>query len=105
MNIDFTGPVYPVDNYALRAFIEILNIILLSKHVIELNRRLIAQDTSPGYGKLSGYFKWMFTDDYQFILYQRTGYNSKACFKDKIFRIHFVSFVCKDRNMPDVIAN
>ena len=34
MEINFKGPVMPIDPYSQLAFVEILNIILIAKHII-----------------------------------------------------------------------
>lgn len=39
MEISFKGPVMPIDPYSQLAFVEILNIILIAKHIMDVNRR------------------------------------------------------------------
>lgn len=104
MDIHFTGPVFPIDPYAQRAFIEILNIILMSANIMEVNRRLIERNVHPHYRALSGYFLWSFSND-RFTLWQRTGYNSPVCFGNKILELHFVALVCEDRARINLIPN
>lgn len=104
MIIDFINPVQPVDGYSERAFIEILNLILLSDHVNELKRRLALQDRDGKYRSLAGYYKWSF-DDYSFTLWQRIGYGSTEYFKDKILEVKHVTFICQDRQRPCIIKN
>lgn len=38
MEISFKGPVMPIDPYSQLAFVEILNIILIAKHIMDVNR-------------------------------------------------------------------
>ena len=104
MNIHFTGPVFPTDSLAPRAFVEILNIILLSGNIVEVNQRLINRNIHPLYRSLSGHFRWSFADD-RFTLWQRTAYNSEMCFTQKILEIHFASLACKDRTGINTINN
>ena len=52
MRIDFKNPVMPVDPYSQLAFVEILNIILAARHIVDVNRLLINRNvcllyTSP----------------------------------------------------------
>ena len=63
MEISFKGPVMPIDPYSQLAFVEILNIILIAKHIMDVNRYLIARNVNPLFGSLSGYFRWSFADD------------------------------------------
>ena len=71
MEISFKGPVMPIDPYSQLAFVEILNIILIAKHIMDVNRYLIARNVNPQFGSLSGYFRWSFADE-RFTLWQRT---------------------------------
>lgn len=73
MEISFKGPVMPIDPYSQLAFVEILNIILIAKHIMDVNRYLIARNVNPLFGSLSGYFRWSFADE-RFTLWQRTDY-------------------------------
>ena len=41
MEINFKGPVMPVDPYSQMAFVEILNILLTARHIVDVNRFLI----------------------------------------------------------------
>ena len=56
MEINFNGPVIPVDAYSQMAFVEILNILLTAGHIVDVNRLLIKRNASPQFGSLSGYF-------------------------------------------------
>lgn len=38
MEINFKGPVMPVDPYSQMAFVEILNILLTAGHIVDVNR-------------------------------------------------------------------
>lgn len=59
MEINFKGPVMPVDPYSQMAFVEILNILLTARHIVDVNRFLINRNTNPQFGSLSGYFRWL----------------------------------------------
>ena len=63
MELNFKGPVMPIDPYSQLAFVEILNIILIAKHIMDVNRYLIARNVNPLFGSLSGYFRWSFADE------------------------------------------
>ena len=56
MEINFKGPVMPIDPYSQLVFVEILNIILIAKHIMDVNRYLIDRNVNPLFGSLSGYF-------------------------------------------------
>lgn len=75
MEINFKGPVMPIDPYSQLAFVEILNILLTAGHIVDVNRFLISRNVNPQFGSLSGYFRWSFTGNH-FTLWQRTDYNS-----------------------------
>lgn len=96
MTIQITDTVCSVDSYSQLAFIEILNTIVLSEHIVELNRRLISRDRESMAPRLAGYYKWKFADN-TFTLWQRTGYNSSICFTKKLLEVEFRSFVSPDR--------
>lgn len=86
MEINFKGPVMPVDPYSQMAFVEILNILLTAGHIVDVNRFLINRNANPLFGSLSGYFRWSFSDNH-FTLWQRVEYNSPLCFSRRIFSI------------------
>ena len=71
MEINFKGPVMPVDPYSQMAFVEILNILLTARHIVDVNRFLINRNTNPQFGSLSGYFRWSFSDNH-FTLWWNT---------------------------------
>ena len=80
MEINFKGPVMPIDPYSQLVFVEILNIILIAKHIMDVNRYLIDRNVNPLFGSLSGYFRWSFAND-RFTLWQRRqfcGRNRKS---------------------------
>ena len=56
MNINFLGPVLPTDSFTQMAFVEILNIILTSDNIVDVNRMLIGRNVNPVFGSLSGHF-------------------------------------------------
>ncbi len=88
MNINFLGPVLPTDSFTQMAFVEILNIILTSDNIVDVNRMLIGRNVNPTFGSLSGHFRWSYANDH-FTLWQRMEYNSPICFGQRIFSIHF----------------
>ena len=47
MEINFKGPVMPVDPYSQMAFVEILNILLTARHIVDVNRFLINRNANP----------------------------------------------------------
>lgn len=104
MNMNFIGPIFPIDPCAVRAFIEIMNIILMSSNIMDVNKRLMERNVHPHYRSLSGYFRWSFCNDH-FTLWQRTEYNSMVCFGCRILEIHFVTLVCEDRARINIIPN
>ncbi len=93
MQIVFLGPVYHINQSAINAFTEILNIIISSDNIMEVNKRLLQKDRKSG---LSAYFIWSFAD-YTFSLWQRVDYGSDICFGHKLIELQFVTLVCKDR--------
>lgn len=60
MNINFLGPVLPTDSFTQMAFVEILNIILTSDNIVDVNRMLIGRNVNPTFGSLSGHFRWSY---------------------------------------------
>ncbi len=88
MEINFKGPVMPIDPYSQLAFVEILNILLTAGHIVDVNRFLISRNVNPQFGSLSGYFRWSFAGDH-FTLWQRTDYNSTLCFNHRILDLPF----------------
>lgn len=101
MQIEFLGPVYHTNQSAVNAFTEILNLILSSDNIMELNKKLLQRDQ---FSKLSGYFIWTFVD-YTFSLWQRVDYGSDICFEHKIIELPFVTLVCKDRRRPNITTH
>ena len=96
MEINFKGPVMPVDPYSQMAFVEILNILLPARHIVDVNRFLINRNTNPQFGSLSGYFRWSFSGNH-FTLWQHMEYNSPVCFSRRIFSIHFGILASRNR--------
>ena len=104
MEINFKGPVIPVDAYSQMAFVEILNILLTAGHIVDVNRLLIKRNASPQFGSLSGYFRWSFYGNH-FTLWQRVEYNSPLCFNDRILDIHFGTLAAKDNRKNTAAYN
>ncbi len=104
MEIDFKGPVMPIDPYSQLAFVEILNIMLIARHIMDVNRYLMARNVNPQFGSLSGYFRWPFVDD-RFTLWQRTGYNSDMCFTHRILEMPFCRLAAKHNRNDDRVFN
>ena len=104
MEINFKGPVMPIDPYSQLAFVEILNIILIAKHIMDVNRYLIARNVNPQFGSLSGYFRWSFADE-RFTLWQRTDYNSDMCFSHRILDMPFRMLAARDKENDERVFN
>jgi hypothetical protein len=98
MQIEFLGPVYHTSQQAVNAFTEILNLILSSDNIVDLNRKLLQKD---GFSRLSAYYLWSF-GNYTFSLWQRVDYGSDICFEHKLIELQYVTLVCKDRRRPDM---
>ena len=96
MEINFKGPVMPVDPYSQMAFVEILNILLTAGHIVDANRVLINRNANPLFGSLSGYFRWSFSDIH-FTLWLRVEYFSPLSFSRRIFSIHFGILASRNR--------
>ena len=101
MQIEFLGPIYHTSQEAIQAFTDILNLILSSDNIMELNMKLLQKDQS---GILSGYFIWSYAD-YTFSLWQRVDYGSDICFGHKLIELQFVTLVCKDRRKLVVVSH
>lgn len=101
MQIEFLGPVYPTSQEAIIGFTEILNLIVSSNNIMELNCKLLQND---GFGKLSGHFVWSFAN-FTFSLWQRIDYGSEICFDHKLIELQFVKMVCKDRRRANIITH
>ena len=104
MEINFKGPVMPIDPYSQLAFVEILNIILIAKHIMDVNKYLIARNVNPLFGSLSGYFRWSFAGDH-FTLWQRTDYNSNTCFNHRVLDVPFCILAAKDNERDNTVFN
>ena len=101
MRINFKSQIMPVDPYSQLAFVEILNIILSARHIVDVNRLLINRNVNPRFGSLSGYFRWSFAGDC-FTLWQRMDYNSMLCF---ILEIHFGVLAARDNRRDTNMFN
>lgn len=101
MLIDFENPVYEVDHCSQRAFVEILNLILLAANIVDLRCLLGERDRAHN---LSGYFKWSF-DNYSFTLWQRMEHGSRRCFRDKILEVKHISLISENRTRPCANTN
>lgn len=104
MNINFLGLVFPTDCFTQMAFVEILNIILISDNIMDVNRMLIGRNANPAFGSLSGHFRWSYANDH-FTLWQRVEYNSPICFGQRIFSIHFGLLASRDRKRDSMTFN
>lgn len=104
MKLNFKGPVMPIDPYVQLAFVEILNIILIARGIVDVNRMLISRNANPRFGSLSGYFRWSYADD-RFTLWQRMEYNSGMCFNHRILEIPFCMLAAKDKERDNSVLN
>jgi hypothetical protein len=101
MQIEFLGPIYHTSQSAVNAFADIVNLIISSDNIMELNKKLLQRNQM---GQLSAYFLWSF-DNYTFSLWQRTSYGSDICFEHKLIELQFVTLVCKDRRKPNITTH
>ncbi|MFR3216450.1 MAG: hypothetical protein ACLTWE_07920 [Dysgonomonas mossii] len=101
MQIEFLGPVYHTSQEAINAFTDILNLILSSDNIMELNNKLLQRDQ---FGRLSGYYVWSYAD-YTLSVWQRVDYASDICFDHKLIELQFVTLVCKDRRRSTIITH
>ena len=90
MEINFKGPVMPIDPYSQLAFVEILNILLTAGHIVDVNRFLISRNVNPQFGSLSGYFRWSFAGDH-FTLCHR---------KDNLFVVCHILYIINLCKLP-----
>lgn len=101
MQIEFLGSAYPTSREAIDAFTNILNLLVSSKNIMEVNNKLLQRD---GFGRLSAHFVWTFSN-YTFSLWQRMDYGSDICFEHKLLKLPFVMLVCKDRRRWEITLN
>ncbi len=101
MQIEFLGPVYHTSQSAVNAFADLLNLIISSDNIVELNQRILQMDQLSS---LSAYFIWSFAN-YTFSLWQRIEYGSDICFEHKLVELQFVTLVCKDRRGMNMIIH
>lgn len=101
MQIEFIGPVYPTSQEAVIAFTEILNLIITSDNIMELNSKLLQNEK---FGRLSAHFIWSFAN-FTFSLWQRVDYGSEICFEHKLIELPFVTLVCKDRRRANLTTH
>ncbi len=87
------------------AFIDILNLVILSKNIVELNMWLIEfEKHKHHYGKLSASFHWEFSESV-FSLWQRMDYGSPECFANKVLQISFLDILFKDESVFEISLN
>ncbi|MDR2913618.1 MAG: hypothetical protein LBV74_02095 [Tannerella sp.] len=98
MKIIISNPIHPIDEYASKAFIQILNMLLLADNIVELNAWLIDFNISPQYRSLSGYFSWSFGNQ-KFTLRQRIRYGSQSLFKGDILEVSFLNILYKNTDI------
>lgn len=98
MKIIISNPVHSIDEYASKAFIQILNMLLLAEHIVEFNAWLIDFNISKQYRSLLGYFSWSFTNQ-RFILRQRISYGDLRLFNGNILEISFLEIFHKDNGL------
>lgn len=104
MKAELLGPVHPVDDFALRAFVEILAIIVRSEHIVDLNRQLLQAGSDSRYRRLSGYFSWSF-EGYRFTLWQRGSYGSPHFFDKWVLRIYFTDIIDRTESASRLCLN
>jgi len=96
MTIEIIDAVYPVDEHCRAVFVDIYNIIVMSRSIVELNNSLIADERVRTGPKLSAWFKWHYAKG-TFILRQRTGFYSEICFAGRILEVNYQAFTAPDR--------
>jgi hypothetical protein len=101
MQIEFLGPVYHTSQEAVNAFTDILNLLISSNNIMEVNKKLLQRDQ---FGRLSAYFVWAFSN-YTFSLWQRVDYGSDICFEHKLLELPFITLICKDRRRWEITLN
>ena len=101
MQIEFLGPVYHTSQEAIDAFTDILNLLVSSKNIMDVNKKLLQRDR---FGGLSAHFVWSYAN-YTFSLWQRVDYGSDICFEHKLLELPFVTLVCQDRRRWEIILN
>lgn len=104
MKINHMAPLYPTGPDVDRAFSEIVNIILMSCNIMELNRLLIMRNMNIAYGSLSGHFHWSFRFDC-FTVWQRTGYNHPTCFPQRTIMMRYPEIAAADREIDSISLN
>ena len=97
MKITISNPIQLVDDYSTKAFIQILNMILLADNIVELNAWLIDTNYCSQYKRLSGYFAWSFANE-TFTLRQRISYGAFSCFKGNLLEISFYDILYKNHS-------
>lgn len=97
MKISILNPIQPVDDYSAKAFIQILNMILLANNIVELNTWLIDANSCSQYKRLSGYFAWNFENE-TFTLRQRAGFGKFSCFEGNLLEISFYDILHKNHS-------
>ena len=88
MKIEFKSAVTVTDRRVARAFLELLNTILLAENPADLNLKLLQMPIHPEYGRLMGYFRWNF-EGMTFSIDQRTGYHETCYFPGHILTVSF----------------
>ena len=96
MLINFHSPVYPLDEYSQKAFVEILNLVVLAENIEDLSDKLCQRDRHPWHGMLYGYFKWSYTND-SFRLRQRSGFWMEECFEGITLEVKLYSLARGNR--------
>lgn len=88
MKIELIGPVYPINQFAMKAFAEILNTLQISNNIADMDWLLCRLNKRERERKIYGYFKWSY-DNKSFNLWQRTSYFSEYCFPIQILKVDF----------------
>lgn len=104
MEINHLSPLYPSDPRVYRACSEIVGILLMARHVMDVNRMLIQRNVRYEYGSLSGHFHWSFRNGY-FTVWQRTGYNHHTCFPLRTLAVRFETIAARDKEIDNISLN
>ena len=100
MKIKFMSSIILTDQIVARTFVEIMNVILMSKNLGEMNMNLNRHPSSHEYRALTSYFRWHWAEDH-FVLYQKIEYNSPLHFKTPLLVILFGDIQANDIDTGD----
>ena len=104
MEINHLSTLYPSDPRVYCACSEIVDILLMARHVMDVNRMLIERNVQYEYGSLPGHFHRAFRNGY-FTVWQRTGYNHNTCFPRRTLAVRFETIAARDKEIDNISLN